>query len=80
MNRIFATVAYLNIYSPLDSLDGISPYFTNVLSIDSTSAGPSFLRTNFPIEITSRISPLCSHTAFPIISAIFSRQYFGRYI
>jgi hypothetical protein len=37
-----------------------------VLSISSTSSGPSFFRTNFPIEITSRISPPWSHTAFPM--------------
>jgi hypothetical protein len=42
------------------------PYLAIVLSICSTSSGPSFFRTNFPIEITSRISPLWSHTAFPI--------------
>jgi short-subunit dehydrogenase len=28
--------------------------------------GPSFFRTNLPIEITSRMSPLWSHTAFPM--------------
>jgi hypothetical protein len=37
-----------------------------VLIICSTSSGPSFFRTNFPIEITSRISPLWFQTAFPM--------------
>ncbi len=44
------------------------------LSICSTSSGPSFFRTNFPIEITARISPLWSHTAFPMIGAIFNLE------
>jgi hypothetical protein len=44
----------------------ISPYLVIVASICSTFSGPSFFRTNFPIEITSRKSPLWSHTAFPM--------------
>src|SRR5215510_4162980 len=32
---------------------------------DNTS-GPSLIRTNFPIEIISRISPVWSHIAFPM--------------
>ena len=56
--------------SPITSID--FSVLISVASICSTSSGPSFFRTNFPIEITSRISPLWSHTAFPMILAIFN--------
>jgi hypothetical protein len=54
------------------SLFCFRPYLMIVLSICSISSGPSFFRTNFPIEITLRMSPRWSHTAFPIIGPIFN--------
>jgi hypothetical protein len=39
-----------------------SPYFLIVPIISAISSGPSFFRTNFPIEIQSRMSPPFFHT------------------
>jgi hypothetical protein len=47
----------------------IRPYLEIVFMNCSMSCGPSFFRTNFPIEIQSRISPPFFHTLAAIYLA-----------